>query len=323
MANINFTCTHCSFSKQLPASAEGMQGNCPSCSSVVTINANVPINPFVSPQQPLPQQPLPQQPLPQQPLPQQTSQATKRPSNRNSPVLAASAIGIVILLIAVSLFVFLGGNGNINNDRTNEVALYQEVRDNNVQPQPHPEPLSDPGPSIEDPSPMHDVRLTVSKRQSAMIERATEALKGHPICFGADEALLKKTATGAVWQNTLNAFAAIQAGKTHQMVEIGVTSAEYDKVNDECIITVKVIASALTEVSGVLAQRKKEETFTLRTDTSEELNIYRLQHFQKETILDLTNKRTLEDDAGSERDIPTKLDEGLQLVWLKYLFTGA
>ena len=71
MSNINFTCPHCSFQKQLPASAVGMQGNCPSCKAVVTIRADTPENPSVLPQQPLPQQPLPQQPLPQQPLPQQ------------------------------------------------------------------------------------------------------------------------------------------------------------------------------------------------------------------------------------------------------------
>ena len=53
MANINFTCPHCSFSKQLPASAEGMQGNCPSCKAVVTIRADAPTNPSVLPQQAL------------------------------------------------------------------------------------------------------------------------------------------------------------------------------------------------------------------------------------------------------------------------------
>jgi hypothetical protein len=38
MSNIDFTCPHCSFSKQLPASADGMQGNCPSCNAEVLIN---------------------------------------------------------------------------------------------------------------------------------------------------------------------------------------------------------------------------------------------------------------------------------------------
>jgi phage FluMu protein Com len=61
MSNINFTCPHCSFSKQLPASSEGMQGNCPSCKAVVTITAVALANPSVLPQQPLPQQPLPLQ----------------------------------------------------------------------------------------------------------------------------------------------------------------------------------------------------------------------------------------------------------------------
>jgi phage FluMu protein Com len=61
MFNINFTCPHCSFSKQLPASSEGMQGNCPSCKAVVTITAVALANPSVLPQQPLPQQPLPLQ----------------------------------------------------------------------------------------------------------------------------------------------------------------------------------------------------------------------------------------------------------------------
>lgn len=43
-ATINFTCPHCSFSKPLPASAEGMQGNCPSCKVAVTIRAETPTN---------------------------------------------------------------------------------------------------------------------------------------------------------------------------------------------------------------------------------------------------------------------------------------
>jgi hypothetical protein len=56
VSNINFICPYCSFQKQLPASAEGMQGNCPSCKAVVTIRADAPANPAVLPQQPLPQQ---------------------------------------------------------------------------------------------------------------------------------------------------------------------------------------------------------------------------------------------------------------------------
>jgi len=56
MSNINFTCPHCSFSKQLPASAEGMQGNCPNCNAVVTIRADAPTNPPVLKQQPTPHQ---------------------------------------------------------------------------------------------------------------------------------------------------------------------------------------------------------------------------------------------------------------------------
>jgi hypothetical protein len=83
MSNINFTCPHCSFQKQLPASAEGMQGNCPSCKAVVTIRADAPANPQISPQQPLPQQPLPQQPLPQQPLPQQPLPQQQQSANPN------------------------------------------------------------------------------------------------------------------------------------------------------------------------------------------------------------------------------------------------
>jgi len=42
MSNINFTCPHCSFSKQLSASVEGQQGNCPSCGIAVTIRDNAP-----------------------------------------------------------------------------------------------------------------------------------------------------------------------------------------------------------------------------------------------------------------------------------------
>ena len=63
MSNINFTCPHCSFQKQLPASAEGMQGNCPSCNAVVTIRADAPTNPAVLPQQTTPQQQRSQQAL--------------------------------------------------------------------------------------------------------------------------------------------------------------------------------------------------------------------------------------------------------------------
>ena len=63
MSNINFTCPHCSFSKQLPASAEGMQGNCPNCNAVVTIRADAPTNPPVLKQQPTPQQQRSQQVL--------------------------------------------------------------------------------------------------------------------------------------------------------------------------------------------------------------------------------------------------------------------
>ena len=63
MSNIHFTCPHCSFSKQLPASAEGMQGNCPSCNAVVTILADAPTNPAVLPQQTTPQQQRSQQAL--------------------------------------------------------------------------------------------------------------------------------------------------------------------------------------------------------------------------------------------------------------------
>jgi RNA polymerase subunit RPABC4/transcription elongation factor Spt4 len=37
MANILFTCPHCSSLMQLPAALEGKQGNCRSCSSVVTV----------------------------------------------------------------------------------------------------------------------------------------------------------------------------------------------------------------------------------------------------------------------------------------------
>lgn len=55
MSTITFTCPHCSFSKQLPASAEGQQGNCPSCNAVVTITTEAPVIPSVSAQQPLQQ----------------------------------------------------------------------------------------------------------------------------------------------------------------------------------------------------------------------------------------------------------------------------
>jgi hypothetical protein len=65
MSSINFTCPHCSFQKQLPASAEGMQGNCPSCKAVVTIRADAPANPSVLPQQPVvPSNPLGGMPQP-------------------------------------------------------------------------------------------------------------------------------------------------------------------------------------------------------------------------------------------------------------------
>ena len=56
MSNINFTCPHCSFSKQLPASAEGIQGNCPNCNTVVTIRADAPTNRPVLKQQATPHQ---------------------------------------------------------------------------------------------------------------------------------------------------------------------------------------------------------------------------------------------------------------------------
>jgi hypothetical protein len=127
MSTITFTCPHCSHSVQLPADTLGKQGNCPGCKTMVQIVA--------TPQQPLPQQPLPQQPLPQQPLPQQpqqqqpqqqqpqqqplpqqplqNSQIRGRSGNRNK-LIAGSAVGIVILLITISLFFLLGGNGSAN-----------------------------------------------------------------------------------------------------------------------------------------------------------------------------------------------------------------
>jgi hypothetical protein len=71
-----------------------------------------------------------------QPLPQQTSQTRDRSGNRTKLVITASAVGIVILLIAGSLFIFLAGNGNTNNGETNEVALSSEAGDSNVQPVP-------------------------------------------------------------------------------------------------------------------------------------------------------------------------------------------
>jgi hypothetical protein len=39
-SDIHFICPHCSYSKQLPASIEGQQGRCPSCSTVTTIKAS-------------------------------------------------------------------------------------------------------------------------------------------------------------------------------------------------------------------------------------------------------------------------------------------
>ena len=173
MSSINFTCPHCSFSKQLPASAEGMQGNCPSCKAVVTIRADAPANPSISPQQqpvqqqPVQQQPVQQQPVQQQPLPQQdfpqqdfpqqrprqNSQTRDRSGNKNSLLIAVSAGGIVILLIAVSLFFMLGVNrntniginGNTNNDRTNEVASNgSSQRTTSVTQEPQPEPQPEP-----------------------------------------------------------------------------------------------------------------------------------------------------------------------------------
>jgi hypothetical protein len=46
-ATIQFTCPYCAFSKQLPASAVGMQGNCPSCNAGVIVSVNAqPSNPI-------------------------------------------------------------------------------------------------------------------------------------------------------------------------------------------------------------------------------------------------------------------------------------
>ena len=107
MSTITFTCPHCSHSVQLPVDTLGKQGNCPGCKTMVQIVA--------TPQQPLPQQPQ-QQPLQQQPLPQQplqNSQIRGRSGNRNK-LIAGSAVGIVILLITISLFFLLGGNGSAN-----------------------------------------------------------------------------------------------------------------------------------------------------------------------------------------------------------------
>ena len=83
MAYINFTCPHCAFSKQLPVSTEGMQGNCPSCKAVVTISDNPPANSSVLQQQPL-QQPLQQQ-YPQQQLLQHPPTTWSTPTLSNEP----------------------------------------------------------------------------------------------------------------------------------------------------------------------------------------------------------------------------------------------
>jgi hypothetical protein len=50
-----------------------------------------------------------------QPLPHQTSQTRDRSGNKTKLVITASAVGIVILLIAGSLYIFLAGSGNTNN----------------------------------------------------------------------------------------------------------------------------------------------------------------------------------------------------------------
>jgi hypothetical protein len=84
MSSINFTCPHCSFSKQLPASAEGRQGNCPNCNAVVTISAVA----LVNLQQPAPQQPAPQQ------------QRTKNRDKRNQQT------GTYYIMVALTLISF-------------------------------------------------------------------------------------------------------------------------------------------------------------------------------------------------------------------------
>jgi hypothetical protein len=56
-----------------------------------------------------------------QPLSQQTSQNRDRSGNRTKSVIAASVFGIVILLIAGSLYIFLAGSGNTNNDNSANV----------------------------------------------------------------------------------------------------------------------------------------------------------------------------------------------------------
>ena len=116
MANINFTCPHCSFSKQLPASAEGQQGNCPSCKAVVTITATAPPSPSASPQQP---------------LTPQTSQSRDRSGNRNKLVLAASAVVIVVLCISGSLLVYLSPQGGMSipliSDKTDFDATGEKI----------------------------------------------------------------------------------------------------------------------------------------------------------------------------------------------------
>jgi hypothetical protein len=116
MSNINFTCPHCSFSKQLPASAEGRQGNCPSCNAVVTITATAPPSPSASPQQP---------------LPPQTSQSRDRSGNRNKLVLAASAVVIVVLCISGSLLFYFSPQGGVSipliSDQTDFDATGEKI----------------------------------------------------------------------------------------------------------------------------------------------------------------------------------------------------
>ena len=89
MSNINFTCPHCSFQKQLPASAVGQQGNCPNCNAVVTITADATANPQVSPQQPVPQQQLLQQQYTQQNSP--TSGKNLKPCKECGNQIASNA----------------------------------------------------------------------------------------------------------------------------------------------------------------------------------------------------------------------------------------
>ena len=112
MSNISFTCPHCSFSKQLPASAEGMQGNCPSCKAVVTISADASANPAISPQQ------SPSAPEKQT---HQTQTTTKPPSNKKPFWLSRGLLASISIVIFSTVTFFM-----LSTDAMNDLKAQTE-----------------------------------------------------------------------------------------------------------------------------------------------------------------------------------------------------